>query len=123
MGGVKKVIMENRSGAVVGDVVEFEVHESGMMLSSLIVYGTPLVFLIAGIAFGPGIGRWAGIGEEPSAAAGGLLGVALSLGIIRLIHLAVGKNRVFTPVMVGIVPGAGGRAKNVNNGGACTDNK
>ncbi len=122
MGGTKKITMENKSGAAAGDEVEFVIHDLGMLLSSIIVYGVPLIFLVIGIVIGPMIGSLAGLGEEPSAAIGGILGTALALGIIRLLHLAVGKNRVFTPVMLRITHRRGQTSKNVNNAGEYTDN-
>ena len=89
--------------ASVGDVVEIELRERSMVKASLIMYGIPLLGLIAGTLLGALI----------SEIAAAVCGVALALLVYCAIHLLepiVRKKKEFRPQMKAFAEKSGGEA-------------
>ncbi|MBS7228683.1 MAG: SoxR reducing system RseC family protein [Eubacteriales bacterium] len=95
--------MENTLNASVGDVVEIELRERSMVKASLIMYGIPLLGLIAGTLLGALI----------SEIAAAVCGVALALLVYCAIHLLeprFRKKKEFRPQMKAFAEKSGGEA-------------
>ena len=88
--------IENRVNAKVGDTVVIELHGGSMFKASAIMYGVPLIGLVAGVAAGSTIG-------DMYAAAGGILLCAAAFFIIRAFEPKFRSMSEFKPRMIAIV--------------------
>ena len=91
----RKVLTVNKVGARTGDVVELETVEGTGAKSNLLVFGIPVVLMVAGVLVGGLVLRkdlWSGI------LAG--VGLALGLGIVKVIDIAVNRSGRGLPVIV-----------------------
>jgi positive regulator of sigma E activity len=92
---VRKVLAVNKVGAATGDVVELETIEGTGAKSNLMVFGIPVLLMLAGVLVGGLAIRkdvWSGI------LAG--VGLALGLGIVKAIDIAVSRSGRSLPVIV-----------------------
>lgn len=85
IGEVKKCTLKcvNKCNSQIGDRVEIDVANSSFMKATFIIYGLPLIGLLAGV----------GIGYKVSEALGIVLGVLFMAGIFGLIKLGEHKNK------------------------------
>ncbi len=103
LGGTsRRITVENSLGVKPGDMVEFVIAEKGIVLSSLIVYGIPIIGMMAGVIAGSVVLTPLGLDSDASGALGGLAGITLSLLIIKLISVFIGRKTVFTPRLTGV---------------------
>lgn len=97
LGGTEADIeIDNLLGAKEGDVVLIELHGKSVLKASLIVYGVPLIGLIAGAALGS---MW---GDLYSALAA-VLFAAGAFFILRALEPRFSRMREFKPRMVDIL--------------------
>jgi positive regulator of sigma E activity len=92
---VRKVLAVDRVGAVVGDRVELETGTGTGARANLVVFGIPVVLMLAGVLVGGlAIRRdvWSGI------LAG--VGLVLGFGIVKAIDIAVNRSGRSLPVVV-----------------------
>ena len=85
--GVRKVLAVNRAGANVSDLVELEIAEGIGAKSNLLVFGIPVLFMLAGVLVGGLVLRkdlWSGI----------LAGVGLALGLVVVKVVDTSMNRL-----------------------------
>lgn len=94
--------VENTLQAAEGDWVKVDIESPMLIKASLITYIFPLVMLILGLVAGYFLNEAAHItaNSEVVAAIGGLLFVAVSYGVIRLLEPRFRKTRGFTPRMI-----------------------
>lgn len=90
--------LHNSQHAQVGDRILVGLPESALQRASLLLYGVPLVLLLAGAVVGQSWG-----GTEPLAILGGLSGVALGLLVARHLTRHAG-NGPMQPVMLKRLP-------------------
>ena len=88
--------LKNTLGAKVGDRVSVELHSGSVMKASLIMYGIPIVALLAGAIAGSFI-------SNLFTAILGISAAALALLAIRLFEPRLKKRGEFNPVMIEIV--------------------
>lgn len=97
LGGTEAdVEIENSLHAKEGDVVVIELHGKSVFKASLIVYGIPLIGLIAGAALGSTVG-------DLYAALGAVLFAAGSFFILRALEPRFSRMKEFKPRMVEIL--------------------
>jgi sigma-E factor negative regulatory protein RseC len=92
---LRKVLAVNKVGAAMGDVVELESIEGTGAKSNLLVFGIPVLLMLAGVLVGGLILRkdtWSGI------LAG--VGLALGFGIVKAIDVSVNRTGRSLPVIV-----------------------
>jgi sigma-E factor negative regulatory protein RseC len=92
---LRKVLAVNKVGAGAGDVVELETVEGTGAKSNLLVFGVPVVLMVTGVLIGGLLLRedlWSGI------LAG--VGLALGLGIVKMVDIAVNRSGKSLPVIV-----------------------
>jgi positive regulator of sigma E activity len=92
---VRKVLAVNKAGAGPGDYVELEMTEGTGARSNLLVFGIPVVLMLAGVLVGGLVLRrdlWSGI----------LAGVGLLVGfvVVKMIDIAVNRSGRSLPVVV-----------------------
>lgn len=86
----------NRADAAVGDRVNVGIDEGVLLRGALLLYGLPLVAMLAGAV--TGLALWG----EPASVAGGLTGLAAAfLYLRRRSHRAVGRS---LPVVLSRLP-------------------
>ncbi len=111
---LRKVLAVNKAGAGAGDVVELEIVEGTGAKSNLLVFGVPVVLMVTGVLIGGVLLRkdlWSGI------LAG--VGLALGLGIVKIVDIAVNRSGTGLPVIVrraGEVRGQNSECGNQNEG-------
>jgi positive regulator of sigma E activity len=91
---VRKVLTVNKVGAGAGDTVELETVEGSGAKTNLLVFGIPVVLMLAGVLIGGLVLRkdmWSGI------LAG--VGLALGFGIVKTIDIAVNRSGRSLPVV------------------------
>lgn len=96
----RTISIENTIGAKKGDTVEWGLREGGILISSVILYLMPVIFLFAGIFSGPYIIPALG---ELSSLICGVAGLGLSFAAAWAVSKRVGKTPMFTPVLIRIV--------------------
>lgn len=102
--GKKRALwIENKIGAEKGDIIDFEIKEGNVIISSILIYLFPVIMLFTGIVFGIKYPPFLKSDPEASGAAIGIVLLVLSYAIIRLISKMLNKNRGFTPVIKEIV--------------------
>ena len=90
------VEVKNTLGAKTGDRVSIELHSGSVFKASLILYGLPLVMLLAGVLLGSFI-------SDLAAALIGIGAAACSFLILRLLEPKFKKMGEFAPRMIAIV--------------------
>jgi len=91
--------LDNGVQAVPGDRVIVGLPEAALQQASLLLYGLPLLLLLAGAVVGK---LW--FGTEPAAILGGLSGVTLGLLLVRRIAATAG-GRQLQPLLLRRLPG------------------
>jgi sigma-E factor negative regulatory protein RseC len=94
---LRKVLAVNKFGAGAGDTVELETVEGSGAKTNLLVFGIPVMLMLAGVLIGGLLLRkdmWSGI------LAG--VGLALGFGIVKIIDIAVNRSGTSLPVIVGM---------------------
>ena len=92
---LRRVLAVNKAGAASGDAVELESVEGTGAKSNLVVFGIPVLLMLAGVLVGGLAMRkdvWSGI------LAG--VGLALGFGIVKIIDIAVNRTGRSLPVVV-----------------------
>jgi len=92
---LRKVLAVNKAGAAAGDVVELEVVAGTGAKSNLLVFGIPVLLMLAGVLVGGLVLRkdaWSGI------LAG--VGLVLGFGIVKIIDVSVNRSGRSLPVIV-----------------------
>jgi positive regulator of sigma E activity len=94
---LRKVLAVNKAGTAAGDVVELETVEGTGAKSNLLVFGIPVLLMLAGVLVGGLAIRkdlWSGILSG--------VGLVLGLGIVKIIDIAVNRSGRSLPVIVGM---------------------
>ncbi len=101
-----RIEAKNTVGAAVGDRVKLVNRPGRLLLALFLLYGLPLVGLVAGALTGVVLGSYLGLGVKPDMLAA-LLGVGLMAGCFVLVR--VGRRAVsmdpFRPLVTEILPG------------------
>ncbi len=91
-----RVEIDNSLNAKMGDMVELSLHAESMFFATLIIYGIPLVALMAGVYFGCKINDlW-----------GAVIGIAAAVATLVVIHLfepALKRSEKFEPKMISVI--------------------
>ncbi|HOJ30357.1 MAG TPA: SoxR reducing system RseC family protein [Spirochaetota bacterium] len=95
----RQIMIENTLGAATGDRVFFVFPSKGILLSSVVLYGIPIVFLIAGIIIGAVL-SWPFHDKDFSGIITGMVFLIFSFGIMRLASQYIVQHRQLTPTMV-----------------------
>lgn len=91
----RKVLAVNRAGAAAGDVVEIDTVAGTGARTNLVVFGIPVVLMLAGVLIGGLVLRkdmWSAI------LAG--VGLVLGFGIVKVIDIAVNRSGRSLPAIV-----------------------
>ncbi len=91
-----QTVIRNTLGAAIGDRVAIELHQGSVFKASLILYGLPIVLLLAGVL----------LGSRISDLAGAIIGIgaaAASFLILRLLEPRFKRMGEFDPHMIAIV--------------------
>lgn len=99
----RKFIAKNSAQARVGDEVNVVLPQGMLLRSSMLMYGLPLILLLAGALLGASLGN-AGAARDGIALLGALAGLLAGFGICRLIvagakQQALVQSVVVTPVV------------------------
>jgi positive regulator of sigma E activity len=94
---VRKVLAANEVGAVAGDTVEVETGTGTGARANLLVFGIPVVLMLAGVLVGGLILRR----DVWSAVLAGA-GLVLGFGIVKAIDTTVNRSGRSLPVIVGL---------------------
>ena len=92
---LRKVLAVNKVGAAAGDTVELESVEGTGAKSNLLVFGIPVLLMLAGVLVGGLVLRkdlWSGILSG--------VGLALGFGIVKAIDVSVNRSGRSLPVVV-----------------------
>jgi sigma-E factor negative regulatory protein RseC len=98
-----KIIVDNRIGAKIDDVVEIGVGEGGLVAASFIVYILPIAALFIGAGLGTWIAGRIGIPNGGISALMGLAFLAAGFVTIRLMDPYLGKKKTLRPRIIRIV--------------------
>jgi positive regulator of sigma E activity len=96
----KRVIARNQAGATKGQFVVLETMEQGRARSALVVFGLPVILMLAGVLVGGLVFKkdlWAGISSG--------VGLALGLGVVKLFDIAARRSGRSLPVVTGPAEG------------------
>jgi len=96
----RELIIENTMGARVGDRVFFVIPSKGIVLSSVVLYGIPIVFLIAGILLGSLLPLPIFQDREISGIVVGIAFLGLSFFVMRFASKRMVQYNQITPTMV-----------------------
>lgn len=96
----RQILIENTMGAKAGDRVFFVIPSKGLVLSSVVLYGIPIVFLIAGILLGSLVPLPVFHDKEISGMVIGIVFLLISFMLVRLASKQIVKHNQITPSMV-----------------------
>ena len=96
----RELLIENTMGARVGDRVFFVIPSKGIVLSSVVLYGIPIVFLIAGILLGSVMPLPLFQDREISGIVVGIAFLGLSFFVMRFASKRMVQYNQITPTMV-----------------------
>ncbi|MCX8123086.1 MAG: SoxR reducing system RseC family protein [Spirochaetes bacterium] len=96
----RQLWIENTLGASSGDRVIFELPSKGIVLSSVVLYGIPIVFLIAGIVLGIVVPLPMPVDRDILGIVTGMLFLAISFVIMRVASKYIVRRKQFAPTMV-----------------------
>jgi len=93
--------VRNSVGASAGDVVTFGIAEQSMVVLSLLLYLTPVIFMITGALVSS---RYCMFIDDSdlAAALGGTAGLVLAFALIRIVGPMLSKRKSFSPVLLSI---------------------
>ncbi len=101
--GESRIVVDNRIGAKLDDVVEIGVGEGGLVAASFIIYILPIAALFIGAGLGTLIAGRIGISTGGISALMGLLFLAAGFVVIRLMDPYLGKRKTLRPRIIRIV--------------------
>ena len=95
----------NRAGARIGDRVRIALEPEKLVTLSALAYLFPLIFLFLGAFLGPALAAWLGLklAGDPARAVFSLVGLALGIGMLKLIFLRIKPSGRFTPVLIEVI--------------------
>lgn len=93
--------------AQVGDLAVVEMPASSVVKASMLAYVLPLAGLLAGVAAGSLLFP---VQESTAGVIGGALGLAAALGVVAVTEKKRRSDPAWTPKLLRIMPGNGGRA-------------
>lgn len=96
----RELLIENTMGAGIGDRVSFVIPSRGIVLSSVVLYGVPIIFLIAGILLGSLIPLPIFQDSEISGIVIGIAFLSLSFFVMRFASKRMVQHNQVTPTMV-----------------------
>ncbi len=96
----RQLWIENTLAAAKGDRVFFVFPSKGIVLSSVVLYGIPILFLIAGIVAGTLIPLPVLHDRDISGIITGIVFLVLSFAIMQLTSKYIVKQNQITPTMV-----------------------
>ncbi|MGB4269131.1 MAG: SoxR reducing system RseC family protein [Spirochaetota bacterium] len=96
----RQLLIENTMGAQAGDRVFFVIPSKGLVLSSFVIYGIPIVFLIAGILLGSLIPLPVLHDKEVSGMVIGIAFLLISFMVMRFASKQIVKRNQITPEMI-----------------------
>ena len=99
--GNATIAASNPVNAQPGDLVRLDVESSSVVLSAAVLFGLPLVMLIAGCVIGMTCTSWRGGG-----AIGAVIGFALSVGLAGWCNRTVSRRAAFDPVITAVLRSA-----------------
>ena len=99
--GNATIAASNPVKAQPGDLVRLNVESSSVVLSAAVLFGLPLVMLIAGCVIGLTCTSWRGGG-----AIGAVIGFALSVGLAGWCNSMVSRRAAFDPVITAVLRNA-----------------
>ncbi len=98
------VDVKNSLGASKGDKVEVGIGEKSLYKMTALVYGFPLVMLLAGVIFGNSFFSGLGLGNpEAYAIILGLLLLAVSYSVLRSVDKKLSKDKDYSLKMIKIL--------------------
>ena len=106
-GAIEKVLARNPIQAVPGDRVEFELTGHTELRLSLLVWGVPLVGLMAGAAVGANLHEAIHLGRDVATLLGAVGGGALAFGIVVLFDRRARGDERLVPEVLKVVPVTG----------------
>lgn len=92
--------LPNSQQAEKGDRIVIGLPETAMQLAALLLYGLPLLTLLAGAMAGQSLAESSGWSAEPAAIVGGLFGLVAGLSVVR----RLGARSTMRPVMLRRIP-------------------
>ena len=105
LGGGKEMIAEaiNPIGARPGDTVTIGIPSGTVTKASFVVYMIPAIGLVGGAALGYVTGTSSGLDYNITTLAGCLVGLGISLIVVRLLSNILGKRPSYRPEIIKIV--------------------
>lgn len=97
---MRSIWIENNINADIGDSVAFNIEEKGVILSSLILYLFPVIFLITGVVISNIYSDSFKIEKDLASAFGGFIGFIFAFIIIKILSPVLKKNKIFTPILI-----------------------
>ncbi len=102
-GGKKQISVINSLNAKRGDGVEICISDRGSLISALIVYALPILLLLAGMVCGSVFFQNGVFSSDGAMAVGGISGILIAFGFIKLINPIIKKMNIFRPKMLRII--------------------
>lgn len=99
------VTAENIAGAKPGDTVELDLSGHMELKLSLLVWAVPIAGLIAGAILGVRLHAPLGVGEDPAAMVGALVGFVASYGLLKAVDRRSADDPRLVPHVVRVVRG------------------
>ncbi len=96
----RELVIKNTMGATVGDRVFFEISSKGIVLSSIVLYGLPLVFFITGILLGSLIKLPLLNDRDSAGILSGIIFLLISFVIMRIVSKYIVQHNTITPTMI-----------------------
>jgi sigma-E factor negative regulatory protein RseC len=102
------MVVGNEIGARPGDQVVLSLSEAAVVKASAVLYLIPTVFLIGGAAIGWSQSLRLGLGADPAAILGSMVGLAVGLIVTKLLGAKMGKSGGYIPRLTAIKTRADG---------------
>jgi len=102
-GKVRRVSMDNRINAAVGDIVLFTIDSSGIVAASLVIYIVPVILLFAGLFAGSRFHEYLMLDKDGASAIMGVLLFFLSFFLIKFFSVFTQNKAIFQPKAVKII--------------------
>ena len=98
-GSARKESVVLQADCAVGDWVRIELPEHRFLQAAALAYGVPLAAFLAGLVLGQRL-----TGSDGGAAIGALLGLAVSIGILRLTERRIQNRRDWSAHITAVYP-------------------
>ncbi len=102
-GRKRQIFLQNTLNAAMGDMVEFRVEERAVILSSLLLYLMPVLFLVAGVILGYRYYGLIGMDQDLASGLAGIIFLVLAFLLIRLLNYFVSGGSSLQPRMERII--------------------